>query len=94
MGLILEEWWDVGFLKILFLFTFLFFGFFFFLCSFCGLFRATLAAYGGSQAKGPIRAITSCLHHSHSNAGYKPHLWPTPQLRQCLILKPLSEARG
>ena len=38
------------------------------------LFRATGAAYGGSQARGPIRAVPSSLHHSHSNVGSKPHL--------------------
>ena len=30
-------------------------------------FRATPAAYGGSQARGLIGAITAGLHHSHSN---------------------------
>ena len=43
-----------------------FFGFFcfFFFC----LFRAAPSAYGSSQARGQIRAITASLHHSHSNA--------------------------
>ena len=36
--------------------------------------------YGGSQAKGRIRAATASLDHSHSNAGPKPSLQPTPQL--------------
>ena len=50
--------------------------FFFFL-----LFRAVLAAYGGSQARGLIRRATpASLHHSHSNVGSEPHLRPTPQL--------------
>ena len=31
------------------------------------LFRATLAAYGGSQARGLIGAIAASLCHSHSN---------------------------
>ena len=31
--------------------------------------RATLAAYGSSQARGLIRAIAAGLHHSHSNTG-------------------------
>ena len=35
---------------------------------FC-LFRAAPAAYGGSQARGPIRATAAGLHHSHSNVG-------------------------
>ena len=42
------------------------------------LFRAPLAAYGGSQARGQIGAAAASLPHSHSNAGSKPHLWPTP----------------
>ena len=37
-------------------------------------------AYGGSQARGPITAVATGLHHSHSNVGSKPHLQPTPQL--------------
>ena len=44
------------------------------------LFRAALAAYGGSQARGQIRAIAAGLHHSHSNAGSEPRLRPAPQL--------------
>ena len=52
-----------------------FFFFFFFLS-----FRAAHAAYGGSQARGPIRAIASGLHHSHSNVGSELRLRPTPQL--------------
>ena len=46
---------------------------------FC-LFRATPAAYGGSQASDPIRATAAGHSHSYSNAGSKPHLRPTPQL--------------
>ena len=34
---------------------------------FFGLFRAAPKAYGGSQARGRIRAVTTGLHHSHSN---------------------------
>ena len=37
-------------------------------------------AYGGSQARGQIRAIVTGLHHSHRNVGSEPHLRPTPQL--------------
>ena len=33
---------------------------------FC-LLRAAPMAYGGSQTRGPIRALASGLHHSHSN---------------------------
>jgi len=41
--------------------------------------RAALMAYGGSQARGLIRAVAS-LHHSHSNTRSKLNLWPIPQL--------------
>ena len=57
--------------------------FFFFL----GLFAiswAAFAAYGGSQARGPIRAVAVDLHHSHSNTGSEPPLRPTPQLKATL----------
>ena len=37
-------------------------------------------AYGGPRARDPIGAVAAGLHHSHSNAGSEPHLWPTPQL--------------
>ena len=47
---------------------------------FC-LFRA---AYGGSQAKGRIRATAASLHHSHSNTRCKPVLWPMPQFMAML----------
>ena len=42
---------------------FYFYSFFFF-----GLFRAAPVANGGSQARGPIRAVAAGLQHSHSNA--------------------------
>ena len=48
------------------------------------VFRAAPAAYGGSQARGLIGAIATGLYHSHSNAGSKLHLRPTPQLRATL----------
>ena len=60
-----------------YLFMYLFICLFFLV--FC-LFRATPAAYGGSQARGPIGATAASLHHSHSHAGSEPHLPPTPQL--------------
>ena len=41
---------------------------------FFAFFRAALMAYGGSQAGGPIGAVATGLHHSHSHAGSKPHL--------------------
>ena len=48
---------------------------------FFGLSRATPVAYGGSPDWGQIGDVATCLHHSHSNAGSKPHLRPTPQLK-------------
>ena len=68
--------------------SFLFF-FFFCLCHF----RATPVAYGGSQARGGIRAIAADLSHSHSNVRSKLRLQPTPSSRQHRILNTLSEAR-
>ena len=44
------------------------------------LFRVESVAYGISQARDPIGAAAANLHHSHSHAGSKPHLRPTPQL--------------
>ena len=55
-------------------------GFFFFF----GPFRPVSVAYGGSQARGPIGAVAASLHHSYSNAGSKPRLWPTPQFTAML----------
>ena len=40
---------------------------------------AAPAAYGDSQARGLIGAVDTGLRHSHSNAGCKPQLQPTPQ---------------
>ena len=37
-------------------------------------------AYGGSQARGQIRAVAAGLCQSHSNAGSESHTQPTPQL--------------
>ena len=39
---------------------------------FCLLFRASLSAYGSSQARSQIRAAAAGLHHSHSNTGSEP----------------------
>ena len=54
---------------------------------------AAPAAYGGFQARGPIGAVATSLHQSHSNMGSEPHLQPTPQLMATPDLNPLSEAR-
>ena len=47
-------------------------------------FRAAPVAYGGSQARGQIRALAPGLQYSHSNTRSKPHLQPTPQLMATL----------
>ena len=58
---------------------------FFFFFVFC-LFRAALAAYGGSQVRGLIGAVAAGptpepqQHHSHSNTTSKLCLQPIPQL--------------
>ena len=41
------------------------------------LFRAASVACRSSQARGLIRVVAAGLHHSHSNARYKPCLRPT-----------------
>ena len=46
----------------------------------CVFSKAAPVAYGGSQARGLIRAVAASLCHSHSNAGSEPRLQPTPQL--------------
>ena len=60
------------------------FSFFFFFCLFVvavvAISWAAPAAYGGSQARGPIGAVATGLRQSHSNAGSEPRLQPTPQL--------------
>ena len=60
-------------------FSFFLFFLLFFLCLFA-ISRAAPKAYGGSQARGRIRAVVAILHQSHSNAGSEPHLQPTEQL--------------
>ena len=57
-----------------------FFFFFFFAFWLFAISRATPMAYGGSQARGLIRAVAAGLRQSHSNEGSEPHLRPTPQL--------------
>ena len=47
-------------------------------------FMATPAAYGDSQTRGQIGAIATGLCHSHSNAGSKLCLQPTPHLSTML----------
>ena len=52
---------------------------FFFFCLFAFSWAVPMA-YGGSQARGLIRAVAASLHQSHSNAGSESCLQPTPQL--------------
>ena len=40
---------------------------------------ATLAANGGSLARGWIGAAAAGLCYSYGNTGFEPHLWPMPQ---------------
>ena len=51
--------------------------FFLLLLVFC-LLKTALEAYGGSQARGRIRAVAVSLCHSHMRS--EPCLWPIPQL--------------
>ena len=55
----------------------------FFFCLFA-ISWAAPAAYGGSQAKGPIGTVATGLCQSHSNSGSEPRLQPTPQLTATL----------
>ena len=64
------------YLFIYFIFYFYLFLFFFFV--FLPFLGPLPAAYGGSQARGQIRAVAAGLHHS--NAGSELRLQPTPQL--------------
>ena len=43
-----------------------------------------IIASGSSQARGWIRAAAAS--YSHSNTRSKPHLWPTPELREMINL--------
>ena len=68
--LVYNQWWEKDEF-----FCFLVAGFFFF----C-LFRATPLVYGGSQARGQIRAVATGLHYNHSSRRYEPCLQPTSEL--------------
>ena len=57
---------------------------------------AALVAYGGSQARGCIRAAAAGLCHSlHclSNTGLGPHLQPMPQLKATLDPEPTERGQ-
>ena len=66
----------------------------FFVCVSFRHFRAALMAYGGSQARGLIGAVAAGLHHSHSNARSKPHLWSKPQLTATPDRQPTEQGQG
>ena len=64
---------------------------------FFGLFAfsgAAPVAYGGSQARGPMGAVAASLRQSHSNAGSKPSLQPTPQLTPTPDPQPNEQGQG
>ena len=46
----------------------------------CVIFRVTPMAYGGSQARGPIRDTTAGLCHSYGNGGFLTH-WARPGIK-------------
>ena len=50
--------------------------------------------YRDSQARAPIRVTTASLHHSHSNLGSEPSLWPIPQLTAMLDPQPTEWGQG
>ena len=52
---------------------------FFFFFGLIAISWAAPAAYGGSQARGQIRAVAASLCHSHSNPRSHQHLQPTPK---------------
>ena len=74
------------------LFCFVFFCFF--CCCCLSSFRAAPAAPGGSQARGPIRAVAAGLHQSHSNARSELCLQPTPQLTATPDPQPTEQRPG
>jgi len=55
---------------------------------------AAPAAYGGSQARGPIGAVATGLRQSHSNTGSEPRLQPTPQLTATPDHQPTEQGQG
>ena len=68
--------------------------YFFFYFFIFWLFKAAPTAYGGSQARVPIRATAAGLHQSHSNSGGEAHLRPTPQLTATVNSKPTELGQG
>ena len=68
--------------------------FFWFFCLFVLVFRATPAAYGGSQAGSQTGATAAGLGHSHSNSGSEPCLQPKPQLTATPDPEPTEKGQG
>ena len=64
-----------------------------FILSFC-ISWAAPAAYGGSQARGPVGAVAASLHQSPSNMGSEPRLQPTPQLTATPDRQPTEQGQG
>ena len=65
-----------------------------FVCLFVLSFGAAPTAYESSQVRGRIRAAAAGLHHSHSNTGSEPHLWPTLQRVAKPDTKPTERGQG
>ena len=57
-------------------------------------FTAALAVYGGSQARGQIRAAAAGLQHSHSNTGSEQRLRLTLQLAARPDPQPTERGQG
>ena len=58
------------------------------------LFRATPMAYGGSQARGRIRAVAAGHSHSHHNARSESRLRPAPQCSATSDPEPTEQGQG
>ena len=65
-----------------------------FICFFFFFLRASSVAYGGSQARGQMRAVVAGLSHSHSNARSELCLWPAPQLTATADYQPTERGLG
>ena len=57
-------------------------------------FRAAPTAYGGSQARGRIRAVAADVHHGHSNVTFEMRLRPTPWLTATPDPRPTDRGQG
>ena len=66
----------------------------FFFLSFCHFLGPLSRHMGGSQARGPVGAVAASLCQSHSNAGSKPSLQPTPQLTAMPDPYPTEQVQG